>query len=545
MKLLLIVFLVVFTLPVSASPGDTTVVQTFTFDDITRRRGIFEFPDDHRSWEKIVMIRTLKCDEQTTADIYPCGEWDYSTSTFVHVPRADTTEIFELEGFVTPYGKRLEMGGEAGWGFYYDVTDYAPVLKGKVDLSSGNNQELLDMKFLYIEGTPPRDVLSIENVYPFGKYIYEELADDVVLKPVMLHFSPRGKGFKLKARISGHGHFGPRNCCEWDAKTHTYYGNGEVLFRWLVWKDCGLNPIYPQGGTWQFDRAGWCPGTPVDTYEFELTGKVFPGDSLKLDYGIEMYRDNGEKGGDYRMSHQLVTYGPPNFTNDAAVADILAPSSEDAYSRINPIIKDPAIVIQNTGQFLLQTLEITYGIKGEKTYEYTWSGRLPFLEKATVILPNIEWQDVKGGDIFEVSVSKPNGTTDQYPFTHNMTSRVVMPEILPGDFKLYIRANGLNRAREMAYTLSDQQGAVLYQRDDFEDDVIYIDPVSLGKGFYELRVTDAAEDGLIRHWWNRGSAPERIGRDGRVAIMNMQGELLHELEYDFAEEIVFRFEVEE
>ena len=35
--------------------------------------------------------------------------------------------------------------------------------------------------------------------------------------------------------------------------------------------DCGNNPIYPQGGTWPFDRAGWCPGTIVDYQKFELT----------------------------------------------------------------------------------------------------------------------------------------------------------------------------------------------------------------------------------------------------------------------------------
>jgi hypothetical protein len=544
MKQFLLVLFIVSTLPGFASPGDTTLIQTFTFNDLTRRRDLFNFPDDNRTWEKIIMIRTLKCDEQTTADIYPCGEWDYSTSTFVYVPKGDTTELFELEGFVTPYGKRLELGGEAGWSFHYDVTDYAPLLKGAVDLSSGNKQELLDMKFLFIEGTPPRKVLSIENIYPFGQYNYQKLADDEVLKPTKLHFSPLGQGFKLKARISGHGHFGPRNCCEWDAKTHTYYGNGEVLFRWMVWKDCGLNPIFPQGGTWQFNRAGWCPGTPVDTYEFELTGKLFPGDSLEMDYGIEMYRDNGEKGGNYRMSHQLVTYGEPNFTNDAAVVDIMAPTSKDLYSRLNPIINNPAIIIENTGQHLLQSLKITYGIAGRETYEYLWSGRLPFLQKTTVVLPAINWQGIKNNDTFRVSIASANGTTDQYQPNNSMDSKVVMPAVLPPAFQLYIRANGLNRAREMAYTLCDSRGAVLYERQDFEDDVIYMDPLSLDKGFYELRITDAAEDGLIRHWWNRGRNPERIGRDGRIAIMDMQGELLHELKSDFAEEIIFRFEVQ-
>jgi hypothetical protein len=315
---------------------DTVLVQTFTFHDIEKRRDVFQFPDTDQTWRKIIMVRTLKCDEKTSRDIYPCGEWDYITRTVVYVHKKDTTEEFELDNFITPYGKRLELNGNKGWTWYYDVTDYAPLLKGEVDIASGNTQELLDMKFLFIPGTPDRNVISIENIYPAGSYKYDKLSDDEVLKPVKIILNPDAKGYKIRARISGHGHFGPRNCCEWESKTHSYYMSGEMIFRWNVWKDCGLNPIFPQGGTWQFDRAGWCPGTPVDTYDFELTNKVIPGDTIELDYGIEAYSKNGEKGGNFQMSHQLISYGAPNFANNAAVADILAPSSRDDYSRINP-----------------------------------------------------------------------------------------------------------------------------------------------------------------------------------------------------------------
>ena len=90
------------------------------------------------------------------------------------------------------------------------------------------------------------------------------IADDIILKETTLQLLPEASAYKLKAVISGHGHAGPRNCCEWDSKTHTYYINEWDLFRWNVWKDCGNNPIYPQGGTWPFDRAGWCPGTDED-----------------------------------------------------------------------------------------------------------------------------------------------------------------------------------------------------------------------------------------------------------------------------------------
>jgi len=544
MRLNNIVFFLFLMIASQLRASDTLVVQTFTFEDITKRRDVFSFPDDERTWEKILMIRTLKCDEKTTGDIYPCGEWDYSTSTFVHVPVGDTTELFELEGFVTPYGKGLNLG-ENGWSFEYDVTDYAPLLRGDVDLSSGNNQELLDVKFLFIEGTPPRNVLSVENLYPWGSYKYQAVADEEVLTSQKILLNPNAAGFMLRARISGHGHNGPRNCCEWDAKSHTYYVNKEVAFRWTVWKDCGMNPIYPQGGTWQFDRAGWCPGTPLDVYDFELTEKAFPGDSIEIDYGIEMYRENGEKNGNYRMSHQLFSYGPSNFNNDAAIVDILAPTKKDVYRRINPIIKDPAIIVKNTGKYTIQTLRFKYGVKGVREKEFVWSGRLNFLNEATIILPNLDWLAIKDNQQFYVKILETNGTVDEYAPNNLMTSEVNRPVSLPSEFKLHIRANGLGRARDLSCTINDVNGAVLFERQQFEDDVIYMDPISLPKGLYEFNLADRMEDGMIRHWWNRGSDPDKIGRNGRVAIMDMKGNLIKELQYDFAQEIKLRFIVEE
>ena len=41
------------------------------------------------------------------------------------------------------------MGGEKGWEWIYDISEYAPILKGTIDLEVGNNQELLDLEFKF------------------------------------------------------------------------------------------------------------------------------------------------------------------------------------------------------------------------------------------------------------------------------------------------------------------------------------------------------------------------------------------------------------
>lgn len=528
---------------------DTLIVQTFSWDDPSPEgwsapyRGVFDFPDDARTWEKILMVRSLKCDSATKGDQYPCGEWDYHTHTMVYLPDGDTVEGFELGSFITPYGKRLVMGGEQGWTWVYDVTDYAPLLRGRVDLKSGNNQELLDMKFIFIEGTPPRDVISVQNLYPWGLYKYGDLADDSVLKTREIILDPGAKGYMMRARISGHGHNGPRNCCEWDSKSHSYFINDWDHFRWNVWKDCGFNPIYPQGGTWPFDRAGWCPGTKVDEYDFELTPFVHAGDTVSIDYGIEMYRDNGEKDGEFRMSHQLFTYGPPNFELDVAIEDIIAPSDKDGYSRVNPICGSPVIMIRNLGATPLKNLRIYYGLRGSMKAEYLWSGELEFLEKEIVYLPAPDWKDFEQSLVFEVSLQDPNRGEDERPWNNFMESRVVVPESLPGEFVLYIEPNDLGRERDNAYTISDADGTVLFERCDFTSDTLFRDTISLPPGCYEFRLSDKVEDGMNRHWWYYYENPELMGKNGRIEIRNTDGAVLHKFPYDFGQELLYRFAV--
>lgn len=98
---------------------DTVVVQVFDWNDASPEgwgasyTGVVEFPPED-SWEKIILVQKLKCDEATKADTFPCGEWDYIFNTVLYVPKGDTVEEFELGSFVTPYGKRLNLGGDNG-----------------------------------------------------------------------------------------------------------------------------------------------------------------------------------------------------------------------------------------------------------------------------------------------------------------------------------------------------------------------------------------------------------------------------------------------
>ena len=61
---------------------------------------------------------------------------------------------FQIMSFVTPYGLGLNFGVD-GKTWYFDVTDFAPILKGnkRITMSGGGQwQEDMDIKFLFIGG---------------------------------------------------------------------------------------------------------------------------------------------------------------------------------------------------------------------------------------------------------------------------------------------------------------------------------------------------------------------------------------------------------
>lgn len=550
MKKILLFILLLLPEIIFSAAGDTVIVQTFTFKDIMKRRGVFQFPDNNDRWAKIIMVRTLKCDWETKHDKYPCGEWDYTTNTLVYEPRfqGDTVkEIFELENFVTPYGKRLDLNGEKGWSYFYDVTDYAPLLKGNVDISSGNLQELLDMKFIFVRGIPARDVISIENIYPWGMYKYYDLSDNKKLTNKNIVLRKDVKGYKLKARITGHREVGPYACCEWDSKQMKYtYGNSEgrmTLAYWTVWKDCSRNPVYPQGGTWPFDRAGWCPGSPAQTFEFDISNLFNPGDTIQnFDYEIQPYSNNGEKDGEFVESHQVVYYGAPNFGNDAAIEEIIAPNNYEGYRRDNPICGSPRVIIKNNGTNLLQSVKIIYGLADGKKSEYLWSGVLKFSETREVYLPMPDWSGLSEGSEFTAEVSNPNNMKDENISNNILSSVVSYPAELPSRFILHIEATDLGRAKENAYTISDGYGKIFFGRKEFDDNAVYSDEINLSNGCYVFLLTDKQRDGMMKHWWEQAH-PERIGKNGKIFITGIAGDTLKKFPYDFGAELRFCFSV--
>jgi hypothetical protein len=272
----------------------------------------------------------------------------------------------------------------------------------------------------------------------------------------------------------------------------------------------------------------------VDTYEHELTPWVEAGEDVMLDYAIESYDpENGEGDGRFVMSHQLFTYGPPSFELDAAVEDVVAPSSHGEHKRLNPVSGEAVVRIRNLGAVPLTELTIRYGLEGGLMSSFAWKGQLAFLDSEVVTLPAPDWTGMREGC--------PNGGRDEHASNDRAVVTVAPPHVLPSEFLIHVETPGFGRAGDNSYTITDRDGRIVAGRDSFSDGATQQDRVQLPPGAYTFEFLDSEEDGLIRHWWLRGSAPDSIGENGALKILDSEGELLMDLGYDFAEKRTVRF----
>ena len=401
---------------------------------------------------------------------------------------------YEIMSFVTPYGINLDLGPE-GKTYAFDMTDFAPILKGNRRMTierGGQWMEDMDIKFLFIVGTPPRDVLDIKQVWRTagGQSSYTNIINDNVFEPRDILMDANASYFKMRSSITGHGQEG-----EFIARQHYLNidgGNNE--FAWTVWKECAENPVYPQGGTWVFDRAGWCPGFPTTLEEFDLTPHVTPGQVSTIDYSMA----NATGSSNYIVNHQLVSYGEINHAVDATMDDIITPSNNVFYARMNPVCHEAVVRIKNTGSTDLTTVKITYGVVDGDPQSYEWSGNLAFgaTEEVTLPLDPNDWISSTGKvGCFYAEVSEPNGGSDEYSYNNRQTSFFDATPTYENNVVFWFMTN--NAANESNYALRDAySGQILFTRNGMTNFTQYRDTFDLQTGCYILEVYDTDDDGI-------------------------------------------------
>ncbi|MBT8326491.1 MAG: hypothetical protein KJP21_02130, partial [Bacteroidia bacterium] len=387
------------------------------------------FPTEGKSFRKIYMHFTLGCASSG------CSHWDYDVLTQImhntgekdssisnldtisEIPLVvdttwnvfDVVEPYELGRLITPYGNYMDFrdypnginGFDSSWKhtFIYDVTDYVSLLKDSVIIrakyngwSSGFSATI---RFDFIEGKPQRNVIDLQNVYSKGGgYQNSEQFESNVI-PAKTFKIPEGtKSAQAKVIVTGHGNNESSNCGEFCDKDYFYKVNGNTEFTYRMWReDCGAVPVRPQGGTYLYPRANWCPGDKVQEQRWELT--PFLGeDSITLDMDIEAYTNAGSGGSSHNISSTVFFYGEDNYAFDTELHTIIAPSNLSEHINYNPSCGDVIVVIKNNSRTPLTYAKIEYGPKGGKMRIGEWNGNLEFEQMDTVYLPPPYWNGI-------------------------------------------------------------------------------------------------------------------------------------------------------
>ena len=249
----------------------------------------FDLHNDVSDIEIIKMYLKLDCPSGG------CDPWDRYANIMVR--DKITNAWFEIGRHITPYG----VGNSAlARGLEFDVTDFKNLLEGNVELrifvetwvSSG---WIVSLEFDFIPGTPDYKYYKVSSVIQFngnslagvpygGLNGNTEIDLDKFDLIKSLQIGNNVESAHLRTIITGWGHATPadsdgRACAEWCFRTHNIkIDNSNLFSHYMGPIGCSQNPIDNQGGNWEPDRAGWCPGMTVpvriDKFGADLSNKT-------------------------------------------------------------------------------------------------------------------------------------------------------------------------------------------------------------------------------------------------------------------------------
>ncbi len=482
------------------------------------------FPGKGTSIRKMVMHLTLG-----SPDTLPTAHWDYLDHILIRRQGGSGGADLKLEigRMLTPYGSIYDNGWQ--WSWEVDVTDYAMLLRDSVEIEyqhSGYEPNTvgwaLTIDFEIILGPEVVKPLGYTALWQ-GNFRYGDPENPIeeTLVPITYDTKPGSTISRLRIQHTGHGADRPRHCSEFCSRWREIRIDDQLVDQRDMWKECASNPLFPQGGTWIFDRAYWCPGDLQQPDIIDIP--VDPG-SHTLSMTMEPYTATDNIQANESIQAFLFHYTDPLKRVDMAVEDIVVPTDKQQFSRLNPASFNPRVIIRNLGKDNLRSANIKYGTAGFEQRVYKWKGDLAFNQATVIILPGPVNAN-PGENNFVVTAERPNGKKDGWMGDNTLNASFTAPMLLPTDMIVKYKTNG--KPEDNSIHIVDGIGDTLYNKKPvgLEANTLYVDTLHLAAGKYELTLLDSAGDGL-QFWFN-----PRQG-DGYLRLFDIENRLIHVFEGD-------------
>jgi len=504
-----------------ASPGDTTIVTTsplLNADGSASFDTLIVLPTT-TTYRKIFLVYTLNSHACASGSMY-CHQWDYIGNVTLKSPHGDTVELARI---ITPFATSgwTRFPNPPAWSedYVFDVTDFAPLLRDSITINSalgvGSPGYGIYTKLVFIEGTPDRNTVSIKRLYATGSPTYGSATNPIDNHfPVRNETAPAGAvSAAFRFIITGHGS-DVNQCCEFADHYYDLYLNGSSILRQHVWRDnCGLQELYPQGGTWSFNRANWCPGATVTPY-YHLLPAVTAGTNYNVNVSFEPYTV-ASPSGNYDASASVVYYGGINKTLDASIEDIIAPSLRPEHFRENPSHNLPIVHIHNSGSTTIDSVAFQYGVVDSAMQSFVWNGSLAPLADTIISLPasaSIAYMSAtaqSGTFPFIITITAVNGAPDVDHTNDTMRSQFIVAPNWPDTIAIKmltsnLAADGQNlnaSPSDANWYITNMAGDTILSRTNTNYSTLYADTAILPhNGYYKFTVsTPGFCAGL--HWW--------------------------------------------
>ncbi|MCB0772035.1 MAG: discoidin domain-containing protein [Flavobacteriales bacterium] len=273
--------------------------------------GSYTLPQSVGAFNKIMAHLIVTCPSVPGG----CDDWDRLASIEVKAPDGRWVEIIR---YVTPYGRACDH--------WLDVTDFASLLQGNIDVRMyidtwGTGGWKLDLDFQYEAGQPDHLYSTVQEIwrgnYNFGDPANLQPVDTVELTPP---WHAETAGLRLVTSGHGWGSNNTGNAAEFYHAVHHVYVDGQP-FEQDLWTICNPNPdgCQPQAGTWQYARAGWCPGSIAAPFAYDLA-PLFTGGPMQFVY---------------RFQESYVDLCHPN--NPDCINGVTCPNCNDGYNPFYPV----------------------------------------------------------------------------------------------------------------------------------------------------------------------------------------------------------------
>ncbi|MFI5219009.1 MAG: peptide-N-glycosidase F-related protein [Bacteroidia bacterium] len=471
-----------------------------------------------------------------------CGEWDYLD--YIYIRRKggvdSVSKNMEVVRFITPYGNSFSQSWHAEW--HIDITDYQMFLHDSVEIeyihtgyeTNVGRGWVVTLDFVLVEGDPVMDPISITQLWN-GSFPFGNASNPIenYLTPITFTTDANTNIMRMRILQTGHG-ADNTNCAEFCAKARSLYLDSVLMHTKSIWKTCGTNPLYPQGGTWIYNRANWCPGAVVfpDIYDFPpVTG----GSTHTLDINMQAYTATSPSA-NYVFGSQLIQYKNPVHANDASIEEINTPNNIFEYSRINPVCDNLVVQLRNNGTAQLTSAVIKYGILGLQEYTYNWIGSVSTNKSVSVFLNNYILPTATNTD-FRIYLSSVNGVADEYPYDDTIYSVASIPQVFDTAFVFEYKTN--NVPGQTYFKFWDHNNNIIYQvlPGSLTANTIYKDTLYLSAGCYRFTLYDSGNDGLT-FWANPGQGT------GYARFKNMSAVIVKSFNSDFGSEVSHNFLVD-